>query len=356
MPKRLYLAKIFVHFMRLRSIQEEREYTKYVIDKRLCYYEPSKNKFQKTLVQELSSSLNQKQKSIHPKFFYDKKGSKLFDEICKLSEYYLARTEISILTQLYDKLPLHLEGDFRLVELGSGSSKKTRILLSILEKLQKQIEYFPIDISNILKESSTLLLNDYENLHVTGIIDNYESGLEFIKNYDDNKNLIVFLGSSFGNFDYEHGLTFLQKINSSMKNDDLFLIGLDLVKDNSMLERAYNDSQGITRKFNLNVLSRINSELDSDFNISKFAHHTFYNEYKNRVEIYLRSLENQTVKIPKAGMVLQIKQDELIHTENSYKYTIPKIKEIFSMSGFRIKDMWFDEKQYFCLVLLSKND
>ena len=110
--------------MSLESIQKEREYTKYVVDERLCYYEPSRNKFQKTFVQELSSSLNQKQKSIHPKFFYDKNGSKLFEEICKLSEYYLTRTEISILTQLYDKLPLHLNGDFRLVELGSGSSKK----------------------------------------------------------------------------------------------------------------------------------------------------------------------------------------------------------------------------------------
>ena len=229
-------------------------------------------------------------------------------------------------------------------------------MLSILERLQKQIEYFPIDISKILKESSTILLDDYENLHITGIIDNYESGLEFIKNYDDKKNLIVFLGSSFGNFDHGHGLTFLQKINSSMKSDDLFLIGLDLVKDKTVLERAYNDSQGITGKFNLNVLSRINSELDSNFNINKFAHHAFYNEDKNRVEIYLRSLENQTVNIPKAGIVLPIKQDELIHTENSHKYTISKIREIFMMTEFRIKDIWFDEKQYFCLVLLSKNN
>ena len=113
-----------MHFMSLKSIQRKREYTKYVVDKRLCYYEPSGDKLQKTFAQELSSSLNQKQKSIHPKFFYDKKGSKLFEEICKLSEYYLTRTEISILTQLYDKLPSHLNGDFRLVELGSGSSKK----------------------------------------------------------------------------------------------------------------------------------------------------------------------------------------------------------------------------------------
>ena len=142
--------------MSLKSIQRKREYTKYVVDKRLCYYEPSRNKLQKTFAQELSSSLDQKQKSIHPKFFYDKKGSQLFEEICKLPEYYLTRTEIGILTQLYDKLPPHLNGNFRLVELGSGSSKKTRTLLSILERLHKHVEYFPIDISKILKESSTI--------------------------------------------------------------------------------------------------------------------------------------------------------------------------------------------------------
>ena len=352
--KRLYEVQFLVHFMSQKSIQNELEYTKHVVSERLCYYEPHKNKLQKTFVQELSSSLNQKQKSINPKFFYDEKGSKLFEEICELPEYYLTRTEINILTQLYEKLPPHLNGDFRLVELGSGSAKKTRMLISILEKLQRHVEYFPIDISNILKDSSKKLRDDYENLRVTGIIDSYESGLEFLKHYDQKNNLIIFLGSSFGNFSYENGLTFLQKINSSMKKSDLFLIGLDLVKDKTVLERAYNDSQDVTAKFNLNVLSRINSELDSDFNIRKFVHHAIYNESQSRVEIYLRSLENQTVNISKASMTLQIKQNELIHTENSCKYTIPKIKEMLSTTGFQIRDVWYDEKQHYCLVLFSK--
>ena len=180
--------------MSLKSIQKEREYTKFVVDERLCYYESSKNKSDKTFVEELSLSLNQKHKSIDPKFFYDKKGSKLFEDICKLPEYYLTRTEISILTQLQDKLPTYMNEEFRLVELGSGSSYKTRILISILENMHKQIEYFPIDISKILKESAVTLLDDYENLRMTGIIDTYESGLDFVKNYDNKKNLIVFLG------------------------------------------------------------------------------------------------------------------------------------------------------------------
>ena len=349
------MVQFLVIFMSLKSIQEKREYVKFVIDERLCYYEPSKNKSEKTFADEVSSSLNQKQKSIHPKFFYDKNGSELFEKICKLPEYYLTRTEISILRKLGDKLPVYVNDEFRLVELGSGSAHKTRILISILEKLQKEVEYFPIDISKILKESTTALLDDYENMHMTGIIDNYESGLEFLKNYDNKKNLIVFLGSSFGNFDYEPGLVFLNKINSSMKDDDLLLIGLDLVKDKDVLERAYNDSHGITAQFNLNVLSRINSELDSDFNVDEFTHHVVYNESKNRVEIYLRSLKNQLVNITKSGIMLDVEKGELIHTENSYKYTIPKIKEMFSSTGFRIRDMWFDEKRYFCLILLSKN-
>jgi len=342
--------------MSLETVQKELGYTKHAISECLSYFVPSRIKTQKTFAQELSYSFSQKQKTINPKFFYDEKGSYLFEKICTLPEYYISRTEVALLRQLEEKLPNHLNGNFRLVELGSGSSKKTRILISILERLQKHVEYFPIDVSNILKDSSKKLRDDYENLRVTGIIDSYESGLEFLKHYDQGNNLIIFLGSSFGNFSYENGLTFLQKINSSMKKSDLFLIGLDLVKDKTVLERAYNDSQDVTAKFNLNVLSRINSELDSDFNIRKFVHHAIYNESQSRVEIYLRSLENQTVNISKASMTLQIKQNELIHTENSCKYTIPKIKEMLSTTGFQIQDVWYDEKQHYCLVLFSKND
>jgi len=342
--------------MSLKSIQRKREYTKYVVDKRLCYYEPSGDKLQKTFAQELSSSLDQKQKSIHPKFFYDEKGSYLFKKICTLPEYYISRTEVALLRQLEEKLLNYLNGDFRLVELGSGSSTKTRILIDILEKSQKHIEYFPIDISNILRESCKELHDDYKNLCITGIIDDYEPALELVKNYDDKNNLIVFLGSSFGNYDPNTGLGLLQKINSLMKSGDLFLLGLDLTKDETVLEKAYNDSQGITAQFNLNILSRINSELDANFDINKFVHHAVYNKNQNRIEMYLRSLEKQIVNIPKADLVLEVKKDELIHTENSFKFTISQIKEMSAISNFQIQDMWCDEKRYFGLVLLSKNN
>jgi len=342
--------------MSLETVQKELGYTKHVLGECLSYFKPSSKKTQKTFAQELSYSFNQKQKSINPKFFYDEKGSYLFKKICTLPEYYISRTEVALLRQLEEKLPNHLNGNFRLVELGSGSSTKTRTLIDILEKSQKHIEYFPIDISDILRDSCKELHNDYKNLCITGIIDDYEPALELVKNYDDKNNLIVFLGSSFGNYEPKAGLRFLQKINSLMKNNDLFLLGLDLTKDETVLEKAYNDSQGITAQFNLNVLSRINSELDANFDINKFVHHAVYNKNQNRIEMYLRSLEKQIVNIPKADLVLEVKKDELIHTENSFKFTISQIKEMSAISNFQIQDMWCDEKRYFGLVLLSKNN
>ena len=342
--------------MSLKEIQSNMEYQKVVLDQRLRYYEPNGERAYKTFADEISNSLRSNQKSINPKFFYDEKGSHLFEKICTLPEYYLTNAEINILNQLDDKILPHLDGDFRLVELGSGSSTKTRILIQILERLQTHVEYIPIDISRILKTSSRILQSDFKRLHITGIIDEYESGLKFLKYYDTKKNLIIFLGSSFGNFDLEDGSKFLSKINSAMKKDDLFLIGLDLVKDKKILECAYNDSEGITAQFNLNILSRINSELGGNFDLQKFRHHAVYNEDQNKIEMYLRSIDRQIINIPQADLTLNLEKDELIHTENSQKFTISNIKQMSEKAGFEIKDMWYDEKQYFAMILLSKND
>ena len=342
--------------MSLKKIQNNMGYQKVVLDQRLRYYEPNGERTYKTFADEISNSLSSNQKSINPKFFYDEKGSHLFEKICTLPEYYLTNTEISILNQLDDKISLYLDGDYRLVELGSGSSTKTRILIQILERLQTYVEYIPIDISRILKTSSRILQSDFKRLNITGIIDEYESGLKFLKYYDTKKNLIIFLGSSFGNFDLEDGSKFLSKINSAMKKDDLFLIGLDLVKDKKILECAYNDSEGITAQFNLNILSRINSELGGNFDLQKFRHHAVYNEDQNKIEMYLRSIDRQIINIPQADLTLNLEKDELIHTENSQKFTISNIKQMSEKAGFEIKDMWYDEKQYFAMILLSKND
>jgi L-histidine Nalpha-methyltransferase len=325
-----------------------------IIHQRLNYFRPKSVKRNQSFVQEIAQSLRNNPKFIHPKFFYDQKGSGLFEQICQLPEYYLTRTEVKILNHIQNDLKQHLAEDYRLVELGSGSATKTRLILDALEQSQDRIEYFPIDISEILEQSSKDLLEQYPTLQITGIIDTYESGLEFLRNYDDKNNLIAFLGSSFGNFSPDDGLDFLQTINSTMKGSDLFLIGLDLVKEKQFLEKAYDDSDGITSQFNLNVLSRINEELDADFDLDSFEHHSVYNEEKKRIEMYIRSIKQQSANIPKANLSLKFEKDELIHTENSHKYTPLDIQDMMEQARLNIKQLWFDKNEYYSMVLASK--
>ncbi len=337
-----------------KTIQKNQEYKKYVVDSKLQYFKPHASRIEKTFAEEISSSLNRPSKFITPKFFYDKKGSDLFEKICTLPEYYPTRTEIGILKKLQGELSSFIDDNFRLVELGSGASVKTRILLDVFANLQNTTEYFPIDISEILAESSEQLLQDYENLRITGIIDTYEGGLKFLKNYDKKNNLIVFLGSSFGNFLPSDGEDFLKKINSTMKSGDLFLIGLDLVKDSAILEAAYDDAQDVTAEFNLNVLSRINDELDADFDLKNFEHFSIYNKEQQRIEMYLKSLVNQSVIISKSSLSLNLEKNELIHTEYSHKYTLDQIRSLLEGTGFKICHTWLDEQNYFSLTLVSK--
>ena len=331
------------------------DYKQYVVDSQLRYFKPHATKIEKSFAEEISYSLSQNSKFISPKFFYDRKGSDLFESICSLPEYYPTKTEISILKKLKHELSSYLDENMNLVELGSGASVKTRLILDIFTTLQYETEYFPIDISEILTESSEQLLKDYDTLHITGIIDTYEGGLEFLKNYDNKKNLIIFLGSSFGNFAPDDGKLFLDKIFLTMNSGDLFLIGLDLVKDKNILESAYDDSKGTTAKFNLNVLSRINDELDADFDLDNFSHYSIYNESDQRIEMNLKSLVQQSVIIAKSNLSLNFNKDELIHTEYSHKYNVSQIKKLLIDVGFTIKNIWLDDKKYFSLTLVSKN-
>ena len=341
--------------MSTKILQKSLGYRHFEINSRLHYFKPESEKSNRTFAQEISYSLNQKQKSISPKYFYDIKGSELFDEICDLPEYYLTRTETNLLKNIGSELEKFVSDDMRLVELGSGSAVKTRLLLDVLKNVQDNTEYFPIDISDILQESSQKLLDDYEDLSITGVIDTYESGLEFIEKHDDTPNLIAFLGSSFGNYSPEFGFALLQKISSIMKTSDLFFIGLDLVKDKKVLENAYDDSKGVTASFNLNVLSRINDELHANFDLSQFAHHSVYNEKEQRIEMYLRSLEDQKVEIKKADLQLDFQKDELTHTEHSHKFSIPQIEKMMYKAGLKIEKIWQDTTKPYAIFLASKN-
>ena len=340
--------------MSTKSIQQYVGYHRITIQENLEYFKSNNVKNQKTFAEEIALSLKHEPKVISPKYFYDNIGSELFDRICKLPEYYPYNCESSILKKIAKNLIPHLTSDIRLVELGSGSSTKTRLLINALLKSQEHVEYFPIDISDVLIESAKKLCNDYKTLQVTGIIDTYENGLNFIEHYDDKPNLITFLGSSFGNFNEDDGNNFLKKIHDLMKSTDYFLVGLDMEKDSDVLFKAYNDTKGLTAKFNLNVLERINKELGADFKISKFAHKAYYNESKGRIEMYLRSLSDQTVTIPKAGISIQLSENELIHTENSHKFTMSQIDSMFEEVGLDIVQIWFDTKKYFGLILAKK--
>ena len=340
--------------MSTKTIHRQLEFKEHVVNTKFKYVTSTFKKNNSSIIHEILFSLKQESKFIHPKFFYDNKGSKLFEKICNTPEYYLTRVETNLLTQISKNLFQYLHGEFRLVELGSGSSTKTRIILDMLTEKQKHTEYFPIDISKILIESCQYLQEDYPYLNITGIVDTYDSGLEFLLHDGDLSNLIIFLGSSFGNFSPKEGDEFLQNLNSKMKNKDLFLLGLDLVKDKIILENAYDDSQGLTAQFNLNLLTRINNELDGDFNLDNFSHHSFYNEEKQRIEMHIRSTQEQIVHFSKTNLSIDLGKNELIRTEYSHKYTISQINKMMDASNFKIEQLWQDEKNYFGLVLVSK--
>lgn len=325
-----------------------------LVGERFMYFKPHQTKHEKSISDEISDGLQKNFKTISPKFFYNKTGSLLFDKICKTPEYYLTRTETDILKMIQKELFLHIPINCSVVELGSGSSIKTRLILDVFKLFQNNIKYFPIDISEILKDSSQKLLDSYPELTITGIIDTYESGLNFLKEFDHDPKLIMFLGSSLGNFNSFETKQFLKSINDSMSSSDFFLLGVDLVKEKSILEKAYNDSQGITAQFNLNILCRINEELDANFDLTNFEHYSFFNENKNRIEMYIKSKTDQNVFIKKLNLHLKFVKNELIHTEFSYKYTVKKIKQLLNSSNFDIKKIWFDKNNYYSLILSSK--
>lgn len=306
-----------------------------------------------SFAEEISSSLSQKNKFIPSKYFYDNEGSELFDLICDLPEYYLTKKELEILSSFKDEFLAHLDGDYAVVELGSGSAIKTRHLFAILSPRQKRVHYYPIDISDVIRQSSRRLQDEFENLHITGIIGQYEHGLEHVRKIDGKK-IVAFFGSSIGNFDQESAMDLLKKIHRSVNFGDLFLLGLDLVKDKAILESAYNDSSGTTARFNLNLLKRINEDLNGNFGLENFEHTSFYNPKEKRIEMHLKSKIRQQIDIAGANMRVLMEKGETIRTEYSHKYTVPQIRRMAKDAGFVLKQIWTDSQGYFALALFSK--
>jgi L-histidine Nalpha-methyltransferase len=294
-------------------------------------------------------------KSLSPKYFYDALGSQLFEAICLLPEYYLTRAETEIFqahaTEIIAQMfATSAAAPVSIVELGSGSSVKTKLLIEAILARQERLHYRPIDISaTILEQSGSKLLGDYSNLYITAQVGDYTQGLSSIVRRDGERILVLFLGSNIGNYKPEEGRSLLSQIRRALRPGDGLLLGADLKKSPSVLEPAYNDSLGVTSAFNLNLLLRINRELEGDFDLARFEHRAHYNERDGRVEIYIASRAANSVRIGKIGMQLDFREGELIHTENSYKYDTDQLGALAKETGFKPQRTWFDSgKRFSC--------
>jgi L-histidine Nalpha-methyltransferase len=324
---------------------------------------------------DVAAGLSGKKKFLPFRYFYDKAGSELFEQICLQKEYYHTRTEAAILAECSRRVAeLLLNHDdhggdiLSVIELGSGNSTKTRILLKqiiiVARNSSSRVVYFPIDISHaILRETAASLKSELD-ITVIGIPADYIEGMkQATKIISDGsssnvqrkkKKLVLFLGSSIGNFEPGDAASFLGMTRERMEEGDMLLVGFDMHKDRRVLDAAYNDKKGITARFNLNLLERINNELEGQFDLDKFAHVAFYNEQLRRIEMHIVSKEDQDVYIGGAiGRSFHFEKGETIHTENSYKYDMRQIKDIARASGFTLKEHFMDEKKWFCLALLS---
>jgi dimethylhistidine N-methyltransferase len=303
-----------------------------------------------SFLDEVFQGLTKVPKEINPKYFYDSEGSKLFEEITELQEYYPTRTEKEILLDHIDEINGLFQGSGALFEYGSGGSKKTRIILDYCKSI---IAYVPMDISKTqLEESSRDLLKKYPDLKIVAICVDYTKPFE-IPFLEINGNIVaIFLGSSIGNFEPDKASQFLWNAMEMLGPDDRILIGFDLIKNKEVLEAAYNDKKGITAKFNLNLIKRINMELGTNLNLTNFKHVAFYNRIENRIEMHLQVLKDCSCVVN--GKQIYFKKGELIHTENSYKYSIEGINKLANQNNLITEKYWTDKNNYFSIFCLRK--
>jgi L-histidine N-alpha-methyltransferase len=305
------------------------------------------------LAEDVRRGLSSEPKRFLPKYFYDELGSQLFEAICLLPEYYLTRAENEILRRYADEIVASVEGETTLLEMGSGSASKTRLIIEALLRKQPELKFIPVDISaTALDSSSRILLQSYPQLRIEAYAADYFAGLSELKKSERKRTLALFLGSNISNFDPVDALKFLRALRDVLKEGDALLLGADLKKDKQVLEAAYNDALGVTAAFNLNVLARINRELGGDFDLRAFHHLAFYNEEVGRVEIYIESIREQTVNIRGLGMEVRFGAGEQIHTENSYKYDLTDIASLASGTGFTRAHTWLDSEERFSSNLL----
>jgi len=300
---------------------------------------------------DVYEGLISKPKWLSPKLFYDAAGSALFEQITELPEYYLTRTERSILLENADEVIAAAGGNLSLIELGAGTATKTRILIGAALEKQKKLSFYPIDVSrSALDEAVASLNGDFRGLTVSPVVADYSHGLGQLTKLPGRK-LLLYLGSSIGNFEPMQAGRMLHMMRSTLKSGDALLLGTDLVKSPDILLPAYDDSLGVTAEFNRNILRHINRELDADFDAATFKHVAPWNPAFSRMEMHLESTRPQVINIRALQMRVNFVKGERIHTENSYKFTQTVVDSILNLAGFAREQTWTDPQGWFALHL-----
>lgn len=295
--------------------------------------------------------LSTQPRQLPPKLFYDAAGSQLFDQITETPEYYPTRTERAILREFAGEMVKQAGNNLTLVELGAGSASKTQVLIQALLRRQLRADFYPVDVSSSALQGALASLNGhFPRLRVSPIVADYTHHLPDLKQLPGRK-LVLFLGSTIGNFEPEEAEDFLRNVRGSLQKGDALLIGFDLIKDAQVLDAAYNDAQGVTARFNKNMLVRINRELGGSFDVDSFEHVAFWNKKKSRIEMHLESRYEQTVWIEDLGRGFHFEQGERIHTENSYKFSLRLIRQLLRNGGFKLEKSWTDPQGWFCEAL-----
>lgn len=300
---------------------------------------------------EVVRGLGSPRKTLPCKLFYDDRGSALFEEITRLPEYYPTRTELEILQERSREIAQAVGPPVSIVELGAGTATKTGTLLGAFVRRQIRLKYFPVDISSAaLGDAKARIKSECPTAMVKPVIADFAGGFNFLANISGRK-LVLYLGSSIGNFDWNAAIAMLGKVREQLSFGDALLLGTDMVKSPAILVPAYNDAHGVTAEFNKNILTRLNREFDADFNLSSFRHIAEWHSSRSRMEIYLESAREQTVALRVLGITVKFAAGERIHTENSHKYTPKMVDEMLCVSGFKLEKTWFDRRKWFGLHL-----
>jgi L-histidine N-alpha-methyltransferase len=308
---------------------------------------------QQTLAQAINEGLDKSQKKTPPWALYDERGSELFTRITQTDDYYPTTLERSILKENADEIISAVGPEIVLTEPGAGDCSKTRILLDAVLRDQSDLLFEPIDVSGSqLKKTSNVLLNEYDNMEIKAVSGRYEQSLKQL-DPTNKPRLLLFLGSSIGNFSRDDATELLTKFSTFMNETDRILLGVDLLKDRDIIRRAYNDSGGVTAKFNENLLRRINRELGGHFDLGQFEHNAPFVEDKSRIEMRLVSQTAQDVFIEILGSSYSFREGEYIHTESSHKFTLDGFLEMASKANLEADTIWTDDKEYFAEYLLK---